>query len=192
MRNDILALIFKSVSAQYRTSKKHDSNPGSSTKTIYLFSLVALVASCHIRHAEEDTIFKTVASLEMLSHNMDSLKSVNDSIWNQVSRAIEKTVPADLPPAEKRNLLAVKNADLIQMFEVYDSFDDPLKSQVMEAGKSDQKIAQEMRSIMTRVDELNKILTQSLSALEKKDPAAYEQRVLHKLNIDDKQERITP
>ena len=175
MPTDPTALNFKSTYASYWT-------PGSDRKTLLLktisnkflhfVTMLCLLISCDTRHPEENNIIQTAALLETLSREMDSLRSENETMWNEVSEAIEKAIPADLPAAEKRNIVAVKNADLIQMFQVFDSLDDPLKNQVMDAGKSDQETARKMRDVMIRVDELNKTLIQNLASLEKKDPEA--------------------
>jgi hypothetical protein len=118
---------------------------------------------------------------------MDSLKSLNDDMWIQVSQSIENAIPADLPVAEKQNILPVKNADLIQMFEIFDSLDTSVKKQVMEAGESDQETARKMRHVMTKVDELNKTLAQNFASLNKKDPTAADKlrlKISHQKTID--------
>ncbi|MBK8504988.1 MAG: hypothetical protein IPL46_23905 [Saprospiraceae bacterium] len=174
LRINNIVPIFEHAIAKYWPSSGQYLNQGSRCKTIYFATLVCLLVSCNISHEEEASILHTIDQLDSLNLEMDGLKSANDNMWNQVSQSIEKALPADLPAAEKRNLLAVKNADLIQMFQVYDSLGDPIKNQVMEAGKSDQQTAGKMREIMSRVDELNKTLTQNFASLEKKDRLATE------------------
>lgn len=187
MRTNIIAPIFKSTIVEYWTPNIQDLNPKrSSNKAFYLVSLVLVFAFCDIRHAEETTVLDTIGALKSLSRDMDSLKSLNDNMWNQVSQTIERAIPADLPVTEKQNLLMVKNADLIQMFEVFESLDDALQHQVLEAGKSDQETAQKMRDIMTKVDELNKTLSQNLATLTKKDPVTAD-----RLRLEIKPEKRT-
>lgn len=127
------------------------------------------ICSCKHVFEEEGIIVQAVAHRDYLIGSMDSLKTLNDSIWREVTQTLERDLPKDLPADERRNMLQLKNADLLQMFQVFDSLDSGLQNKVMQAGKRDQDLALQMRAIMLDIEETNKIITSNLEMLEKKD-----------------------
>jgi hypothetical protein len=127
------------------------------------------ITSCQNSFEEEATILQAVAHRDNLIGSMDSLKTLNDSIWVEVTQTLERDLPKDLPSDERRNMLQLKNADLLQMFQVFDSLDSSLQNKVLQAGKRDQDLALQMRAIMLDIEETNKIITSNLEMLEKKD-----------------------
>ena len=147
------------------TSRKNRGN------SAFIYGLVVFlsVTSCKHVFEEEGIIVEAVAHRDYLIGSMDSLKTLNDSIWLEVTQTLERDLPKDLPADERRNMLQLKNADLLQMFQVFDSLDSGLQNKVMEAGKRDQDLALQMRTIMLDIEETNKIITSSLEILEKKD-----------------------
>lgn len=100
---------------------------------------------------------------------MDDLHKRVDSIWRHTNETLDASLPDNMPPDERRNMLQVRNADLIQMFEVFDSLDNDLKLLVKDSGMKDRTIADEMRQVMTEIDMLDSIINQNLEILTKKD-----------------------
>ncbi len=127
------------------------------------------LAGCKTTSEEEIVILKSSEQRDRLVMAMDSLKALNDSIWQEVTKTMEMELPPDLPPDERRNMLQLKNADLIQMFQVFDSLDVRLQNKVMEAGKMDQELAAQMRQIMLDIEAENRTIAMNMATLEKKD-----------------------
>jgi hypothetical protein len=127
------------------------------------------LAGCKTASEEEIVILKSSEQRDRLVMAMDSLKALNDSIWQEVTKTMEMELPPDLPPDERRNMLQLKNADLIQMFQVFDSLDIRIQNKVMEAGKMDQELAAQMRQIMLDIEAENRTIALNMATLEKKD-----------------------
>lgn len=92
-------------------------------------------------------------------------------LWDSVALAMDKQLPADMPADERRNMLAVRNTDLIQMFQVYPQLDSSIRQLVEMAGLKDIQIAQMMHAAqdsLERCDSLSQLL---LMGLGKTKPA---------------------
>lgn len=92
-------------------------------------------------------------------------------LWDSVAMSMDRQLPADMPADERRNMLAVRNTDLIQMFQVYPQLDSSIRQLVEMAGVKDVEIAQMMHAAqdsLERCDSLSQLL---LMGLDKTNPA---------------------
>ena len=100
---------------------------------------------------------------------MDALHKQVDSIWASTTEMLAVSLPVDMPADERRNMLQVRNAELIQMFEVFELLDNDVKLLVKDSGMKDRTIADEMRRVMTEIDSLDSIINHNLELLSRKD-----------------------
>ena len=85
-----------------------------------IFVLIVLSTSCQSDHTEIKRIAKEI------KENQCSIEEITEYVDHSWSKSIEKLgayLPDRLPDQERKNILKLKNADLIRMFESYDEFD---------------------------------------------------------------------
>lgn len=107
---------------------------------------------------------------EQLYCKMDSLQQAAIGLWDRVVEQLATQLPENLPPDERRNILAVRNRALIQMFMVYDSLQPSIRQQVELAGQQDSLIAQAMKVNNTKAEKLENTLDSTLAQLKKQLP----------------------
>lgn len=153
-------------------------------KLAVLACLALAPAACANRQAE--------AALELseekraLSCRMERLNQQNDSLWNEVAASLGRALPSGMPPDERRNMIGVRNADLIRMFQSFPALDTAIRNKVMAAGEQDKKTAAEMRAVMDELAAAEQQLAVALGELQKKDRSKYEkikQQLLEKERV---------
>src|SRR5690606_9661315 len=116
----------------------------------------------------------------------EKLKIENDSLWNGMAAYLEETLPYDIAPSERENMVNIKNAKLITIFKVFPKLDTAIQNKVLWAGMSDKKIAEEMKTVMERMDIVEKKLNLALEHLENRNVKEYQQL---KLQIQEVQQQ---
>ena len=111
-----------------------------------------LYSGCTPVHKEEVVIRAHADNLQVLMTRMDSLVSVTESLWQDVTYTLESELPESMAADERRNMLLVKNADLIRMFQAFSSLDTALQKKVMLAGEKDKTLAAEIRNVMSLIE----------------------------------------
>ncbi len=61
------------------------------------------------------------------------------TLWDEVARGLDARLPRDMPADERRNMIEIRNTNLIQMFEIYPQLDTSIKSLVEKAGDQDEE-----------------------------------------------------
>jgi hypothetical protein len=93
------------------------------------------------------------------------------ALWDSVAAALNGTLPADMPADERRNMIAVRNTDLIKMFMVYPSLDSSVHVLVEEAGLADAEFARQMRSVKDSIDANEEKIRRLLAEFENEQPS---------------------
>lgn len=138
--------------------------------------LVSLIACWQCRPAADNSAMRgdeLLASWQELACQEQLLAAMSQSLWDSVTQELATQLPTDMPAQERNNMLAVRNANLIQMFEVYNELPVPLKNLVQEAGQEDTRIAYQVRQLKTQIDSLQYSTDQFLSALEQRNRPAF-------------------
>lgn len=81
---------------------------------------------------------------------MAALEAQSEKMWDKTNSELAKALPADVEEYEKNNMLKVRNADLIRMFESYSKLDGPIKSKVDFTEKMDFAMADSMRVLQQK------------------------------------------
>jgi hypothetical protein len=85
------------------------------------------------------------------------LAALKDSIgyeWDNMNAMLEKNLPPDMPEAEKNNMLKVRNADLIRMFESFDETSEGVKSALLTVEQKDREMAARIVSLKEKLQEI--------------------------------------
>lgn len=85
---------------------------------ILLFTGITIF-SCQNRQIE---VLDIALKLKNNQCRIQEISHFVDSSWTKSIKELEAYLPAQLPNQERKNILNLKNADLIRMFESYDDF----------------------------------------------------------------------
>ncbi|MCB0569532.1 MAG: hypothetical protein KDC66_07210 [Phaeodactylibacter sp.] len=102
---------------------------------------------------------------------LQALHEESVQLWDTVAARLSATLPADMPPDERRNMVAVRNTGLIQMFEVYPTLDTAVHRLVENAGHRDAGLAAQMRAVKDRLDTNEALVRSLLSRMEDRHPS---------------------
>ena len=130
-----------------------------------------LLIACNNFEAEIEASFSEKKSLLC---QMEQLKQQNDSLWEDISLTLEQELPPDMLPDERKNMVQIKNAGLISMFQVFPDLDTSIQQKVMLAGKKDEEIAAEMKSIMQKLSLAEQNLNTALEKLEHRNKGKHQ------------------
>ena len=108
------------------------------------FCSLFLLLSCNEKN-DRDVILNWAEKTREIECEMEKLEMQAETMWDKTNLALEKALPEDIEDYEKSNMLKVRNADLIRMFETYESLDDPIKAKVDLTEKMDFAMADSMR-----------------------------------------------
>lgn len=131
--------------------------------------LLLMSPGCMFEFPEEQVLIENYQQRKILVEQMNDLQLKVDSIWLIANIQLDHSLPVTMPDDDRNNILQIRNADLIQMFEVYDSLDINLQNLIKTTGAKDWIIAQEMREVMTKIDMLDSVINSNLELLSKKD-----------------------
>lgn len=83
---------------------------------------------------------------------MEQLREQSAKLWDSLEMELAQTLPGDMPSDERRNMLQVRNAELIRMFEVFPRLPVSVRTAVEKAERQDQELAARMKVAMNRID----------------------------------------
>lgn len=96
-----------------------------------------------------------------------------ETMWDDVSQALEENLPPTLTPQERSNMIKLKNADLIRMFEVYPELDNSIHTLVDSAEVNDQRIATQLTNLQERLLDNEQKVMASLGKIREDYPEDY-------------------
>lgn len=144
---------------------------------LYCISLVLtiLVPGCNPKPSSdvEVEMGALLAEARRLQCRMLELHQQSVALWDKATAELEESLPLDMPPDERRNMLAVRNTGLIQMFEVYPLLDTAIHRVVEGAGQQDEILAAQMRAVKDSIDQNEEQLRHFLSQIQAQEPQAY-------------------
>ena len=85
-----------------------------------------------------------------------------------------KGIPNDLPPDERKNMIAIRNAGLIRMFEAYPKLPEPVRDRVDQAEMEDKEIALQMRIMNDSLRQFELEVEQFLQTVKMQLPDSVE------------------
>lgn len=116
----------------------------------FLFWMLVIAFGC--QRAERHTVLsEEVKQLEQgagtLQCTLQRLGTESQALWDRVAGQLAQELPEELPEAERKNMIAVRNANLLRMFQTYPTLPAHLQAQVDEAEAEDQAIAERMKAV---------------------------------------------
>ncbi len=101
------------------------------------------------------------------------LSAMRDSIsakWDQMGQTLMEDLPEEMPETEKTNMIAVRNADLIRMFQSYEQLDYQIKMQLEEVEKEDSMMVIQIRALSQKLKELERSRMDKMNILQQAFP----------------------
>jgi uncharacterized protein YdcH (DUF465 family) len=108
----------------------------------------------------QEKILSLAERSRLIECKMEALQAESEKLWDKTNEELAKALPKDIEAYEKKNMLKVRNADLIRMFETYNNLDKPIKAKVDLAEKMDFAMADSMRVLQQK----QKAVTDSVRA----------------------------
>jgi uncharacterized protein YdcH (DUF465 family) len=121
---------------------------------VLLSGILTLVQACTNSFTFEQQLLDCAAEEHHIICRRLALADETEAVWDQVVSRLQEQLPADMSADEKRNMLAVRNANLIRMFEVYQSLNDTIKQTVDQAEQADQQIVATLSGLQSQLEVL--------------------------------------
>ena len=138
---------------------KRDTRASGNPVSVLLSGVLLLVMmglpACHTagdEQALQAEARQLAAGMDSLSCTLRQLEDSTRVLWDGVNAALDENLPANMPPIERKNMLAVRNTQLIEMFQNYDSLGESVHRLVREAGVKDEAIAQRVIALKHKQD----------------------------------------
>lgn len=148
-------------------------------KLLYLGILVVCVSLLGYRcqrgsdQAEETYLQQLLEKTKSLHCQLADLSIEAKALWDTVNTNIEARLPADMPEHHRINMLRLRNARMIQEFEVYPLLGEDVHRLVDSAQLMDTRIADKMRIAMDSLSICDSLSQKKLVELADKEPELY-------------------
>lgn len=150
-----------------------------SMKLLYLGALIVFVNllnySCEhgSDQAREAYLERLLEQTKSLHCRIAGLSMEAKALWDTVNTNIEARLPADMPAHHRINMLRLRNARMIQEFEVYPQLGEEVHRLVDSAELMDIRIADKMRIAMDSLSICDSLSQKLLVELADREPELY-------------------
>lgn len=110
----------------------------------HLLPALLLLGSCTKTGDYETELMQLGREEKALQCTLDSLHSRISTEWDGVNALLKANLPQDMPEEEKANMLRVRNAGLIRMFESFQSVDPAIKQALAAVEQTDVNMRKEI------------------------------------------------
>lgn len=121
------------------------------TSSVLLLMALMLCQACNDSDQEELLLAERGRQLHLRGQSfyceLQALGKKSQDLWNTVAEDLERVIPHDLPEDERNNMIAIRNAGLIRMFEAYPALPQEVKDRVDVAEEDDKTLAGQMRMV---------------------------------------------
>lgn len=143
-------------------------------KLAFILFIGISIMSCSSANRQELQLLDLAHKEADLKCNLSEMKEQITEAWDEINQLLEEKLPEEMPAEEKRNMLNVRNASLIRMFQSYADVDENIKKELDKTEKMDMKMSKE---IVKLNQEMEKIETLKLGLLNKLEEAKGEQGI---------------
>jgi hypothetical protein len=96
-----------------------------------------------------------------------------DSLWDATTTALSAAIPEDFPPTDREIFLNARNADHIRMFMSFKTLDKETQALVDAAGRYDEMLASQIRSLQQQRQEFEHQKIDFLSKVADNDSSDF-------------------
>ena len=140
-------------------------------KTVFYFLLIFLfsILGCENKPKEETVLLELFQKEKALNCQLAAMKDSITTEWDNINYLLEENLPAEMPSEEKTNMLKVRNASLIRMFQSFDDVDEGVK---MALAKTEQLDIEMTKRITVLKKEVQKIESEKIALFQKINEAS--------------------
>lgn len=120
--------------------------------TLYILTMFAILLGCGDQAA--DTLQDLTQNEAQLKNELQEMRDSIEYTWDHVNQIISENLPSDMPPKEKENILKVRNARLIRMFQSFDDLEPNIKKAVDSAEVFDNIMSQRIVKLRRQLEEI--------------------------------------
>jgi hypothetical protein len=120
---------------------------------ISLFSILIIACSSPTDQQDNPYAVSLLQKRDSLEQIQATLKFRLDSMWSYANDQLASILPKDMPKQERANMLALRNAPLIKMFEVYETLPASIHELIDSAYYYDKRIVKQLEEIMEQRSE---------------------------------------
>lgn len=120
-----------------------------------IFLILLLAGACNSAAIQQDNPYANslLQKRDSLNQLQTDLKIKLDSMWTYANEKLAEMLPTNMPEQERINMLALRNAPLIRMFEVYETLPDYIHKLIDSAYYFDKQIVQQLEEIVIQRSE---------------------------------------
>ncbi len=119
---------------------------------LYILCIIPLLIGCGDRAT--DTLQNLAQDEAQLKSELQEMRDSIEHTWDHVNQIISENLPIDMPAREKENMLKVRNARLIRMFQSFDALEPDIKKTVDSAEAFDNIMSQRIVKIRRQLEEI--------------------------------------
>lgn len=138
----------------------------------FFFISLLLIAGCQTTPDPEfkESFFALAKEQGSIQCELSTMQDTIAAKWDQMGQTLVQHLPDDMPEVEKRNMIAVRNADLIRMFQSYETLAYSIKMELAEVEKEDSMMVVKIRDLNIALKELEQERMEKMSALQQNFP----------------------
>ncbi len=130
---------------------------------VMLMPLVFMIPGCHPADRTEEALLASFQKEKDLHCQLAVMKDSIKMEWDHVSEMLDENLPEDMPEEEKNNMLKVRNASLIRMFQSYADVDKEVKMALDKTEMLDRDMSQRINLLR---QELQKTETETMQLFQ--------------------------
>lgn len=115
-----------------------------------------LLTGCHWTQDPKDMIVKLSEKEKELNCQLASMKNSITREWDNINNLLEASLPEEMPEDERNNILAVRNANLIRMFQSFENIDDSIKMALKITEQKDMEMSKRLQALKQEASAIQK------------------------------------
>lgn len=120
----------------------------------FLLAILPGIIGCDKTSHEEVDLLQLFAKEKELNCELASMKDRITKEWDNINFLLKENLAPDMPEEEKANMLKVRNANLIRMFQSFNDMDEELKMALKETEEIDLEMTKRINVLKKESNEI--------------------------------------
>ncbi len=131
---------------------------------LYLLPALVLLGSCTKTGDYKTELLQLGQQEKAIRCTLGALQTRISSEWDGINALLEAKLPPGMPAEEKSNMLNVRNADLIRMFESFQAIDPAVKQALATVEQADVEMRKQILALKSQAQQIE---SQKMALFEK-------------------------